>query len=128
MHINEQVDFLPETKPDKLNPEGRKQYHFISNIDAQIQLANSLKQGDIYQFTMYLHALQDSFSHSGYDPWLGHIYAAHGPDKYCPDSERDTNMRIQTMRWLRKLKAYMDSNYSAHEMVGYSEGVVRIMK
>jgi RHS repeat-associated protein len=43
------------------------------------------KDGALGDLGTYMHALQDSFSHAGFGPRLGHLFAGHAPDKTFKD-------------------------------------------
>jgi len=54
----------------------RAMYHFPDQSQLNSHYVNAAATGDDYSIGTYLHALQDSFSHSGYGAIIGHIGAA----------------------------------------------------
>jgi hypothetical protein len=44
----------------------------------------------------FLHAQQDSYSHAGYGPTVGHAAAGHGPDKTYNDPAKAMKMAVDT--------------------------------
>jgi hypothetical protein len=64
---------------DSRNPESILNYgarasnHFVSPERLSAMAVDAAASHDDYLIGSYLHALQDSFSHSGYGPGIGHI-------------------------------------------------------
>jgi hypothetical protein len=95
-------------------PIGSTALHFMSRNEADIAVEQSVQQHNLKLLGQSLHMLQDSYSHFGYHAYpsfeikdgrlrgtFGHIQDGHSPDKYCESSQRDTQMRSQTLSILR---------------------------
>jgi hypothetical protein len=52
--------------------------------------------GAEHSLGMYLHLVQDSFSHDGFNPLIGHIFAGTTPDKTYTDPDKADSMARST--------------------------------
>ena len=119
----------PDNPGDPRNPyeswKSREQYHFVtperlSQLGTSFFVSNggeyrtyvSWNYGEnlINQMGEYLHALQDSYSHQGYGPWLGQgIDYLKGKDPYAADRTatapgKADEMALQTFKVLLQAK------------------------
>ena len=58
----------------------RANYHFTTEERRNQLYAAFQKSGSTSDLGTYLHAKQDSYSHAGYGPRIGHLYAGVRPD------------------------------------------------
>ncbi|MFQ5991852.1 MAG: hypothetical protein ACE5NA_05385, partial [Nitrospiraceae bacterium] len=58
--------------------------------------------GSVDSLAEYLHTLQDSYSHAGFHPDVGHLLEMHGPDKTYNDPEKANRMARDTYNAIRK--------------------------
>jgi len=83
--------------------------HFKTRLEAENFIRGAIASGDPEAFGIYLHILQDTYSHEGYWPIPGHAWDTlfgNDPDKYCSTSDRDSQMREATKRWLKHFKNF----------------------
>ena len=91
-------------------------FYFQTREYAYVGLGQALDTGNIEQFGMFLHILQDSYSHEGYYLTLmGHFFDTvvfgKNPDRYMCSSKRDTEMREDTMKWLKLFENKIGRGY-----------------
>jgi hypothetical protein len=70
----------------------RRDYHFTTASRRDNLWVRFEASGDAEDLGVYLHALQDSFSHEGYGPDFGHLAAGHAPDLTHNDPEKADQM------------------------------------
>jgi RHS repeat-associated protein len=94
-----------------LNPITGTIFHFQTSKYAAVGLAQSLDSGDIDQLGKFLHIMQDTYSHKGFNAPLGHIlsnmgtkYSYKETDRYSCINPRDIYMRKETEYWLKRFK------------------------
>jgi RHS repeat-associated protein len=93
---NQGVDESPDTGP--WGRKGGPEWHFTSH---EYALSKFNGVCSVEGLGMALHRLQDSYSHQGYNWYVGgHIRDGHTPDIYDPASARDIQMRRETLRML----------------------------
>jgi len=90
---NQEIDDNPATSPMGMTPFGeavktRANYHFTTSERRAEMLGNFSRSGKIKDLGAYLHALQDSYSHAGFGPSLGHAAQLHEPDKTYNDRKK----------------------------------------
>jgi RHS repeat-associated protein len=76
--------------------EARRDYHFTSEERRNELWSAFDSSGSIKDLGTYLHAEQDSYSHEGYGPRLGHLSAGHAPDKTYNDPAKADRMAKDT--------------------------------
>ena len=76
--------------------EVRADYHFTTTERLEEMKQISVDSGSPADFGEFLHAFQDSFSHAGYGPTVGHLFAGHAPDKTYNDVEKADKMARAT--------------------------------
>src|SRR5687767_2423185 len=80
--------------------EQRELYHFTT-LERRIELARAgVAPGQLRQLGLFLHAEQDSFSHFGYGPAVGHLLSGHRPDQTWANSRRADAMVADSYAWL----------------------------
>lgn len=106
---NQMTDQTPGMSPGDefstaaLDVEARRKYHFTTEqrrqdmlsdfVDSAVERYSPIENG-LDRLGVYLHAEQDSYSHAGYGPVLGHAIDGHGPDKtYCAPGKADNMAR-----------------------------------
>lgn len=100
------------TKPEKWIPNilFGGSFHFKDASYAHVGLMQAENKCDLKEFGKFLHVLQDSYSHEGYN----YLLLGHGPDTfmrgidpdiYDPASARDSDMRDATLMWLKDFKS-----------------------
>jgi len=98
---DQNIDDNPDTSPMDKWPGGeaekkRADYHFTTP-ERRATMLNDFKQsGKIKDLGAYLHALQDSYSHAGFGPTLGHLHRGHAPDLTYKDPEKANIMARST--------------------------------
>ncbi len=84
--------------------EARRNFHFTSperRAALYRAAASSRSSADI---GIYLHALQDSYSHAGFGPRLGHLFAGTGPDITANDPGKALSAAQATFNSLLRLR------------------------
>jgi hypothetical protein len=56
--------------------------------------------GHFRELGLFLHAEQDSFSHFGYGPTVGHFFSGHRPDQTWANVRRADAMAADSYSWL----------------------------
>jgi len=92
------VDDNPATGPFTGN-DARRDFHFTTaNRRAEMWDYAGMEEG----LGVYLHAEQDSFSHAGFGPAVGHLLAGHSPDKTYTDPTKADSMASDTYQALQQ--------------------------
>lgn len=91
------VDDNPETKPTR-NREARRLWHFPTQRRVNELLNEAYSSCSLIQLGRALHVLQDSYSHAGYGPKLGHWTS--GPDDINTDKPKTGRMIQHTINVL----------------------------
>jgi RHS repeat-associated protein len=90
------VDDDPRTNPvalrNLLDEEMRANYHFTSETRRADMWGTFERTGSITALGEYMHALQDSFAHQGFEARYGHAKAGKAPDKTTNDPARADRM------------------------------------
>jgi hypothetical protein len=68
--------------------------------------------GGLISLGRYLHADQDSFSHEGYDPLIGHLLDGSAPDKTYNDVAKADKMAEQTYASLLRAKNVLQTRFN----------------
>lgn len=68
---------------------------------------------------VYLHAQQDSYSHAGYGPALGHLLDGHAPDKTYNDIAKANAMALDTYQRLAKASSLLRGTSSPMSYNGF---------
>ncbi|MBV9497193.1 MAG: RHS repeat-associated core domain-containing protein [Acidobacteria bacterium] len=89
------VDENPDTQPFH-NEEARTLYHFTTPARRTEMWGAFEKTGSLAALGQFFHAQQDSYSHAGYEPARGHLFAGHGPDKTYKDTAKALKMAFDT--------------------------------
>jgi RHS repeat-associated protein len=85
------VDDDPKTSP-YASVRARRDFHFTSQ-ERRDQLWGAFElSGSTRDLGAFLHAQEDSYSHAGYGPRIGHVLAGHAPDKTYNDPAKANNM------------------------------------
>lgn len=96
--------------------EARRDYHFVTQERLNQMLQSAYTTGDLSLFGQFLHAFQDTYSHAGYGPTIGHLFAGTAPDKTYNDVEKANRMAEGTYRhmlnFLQKLGTTTTSNWA----------------
>jgi RHS repeat-associated protein len=88
----------------------RKNYHFTS-AGRRDELSSVFeKSGTAGDLGIFMHAEQDSYSHSGYGPKLGHASDGTAPDKTYNDPGKANNMAQDTLSRLNSAAGRMGVN------------------
>jgi hypothetical protein len=100
------TDYNPKTRPDIIlgGEDVRRRFHFRTSGDkveaGSAEAAEIAKMGvekcDPLLTGIGLHALQDSFSHEGFGPAVGHLRAGHNPDDPSRDVKKAMRMAKAT--------------------------------
>lgn len=101
---NHRADSDPDKTPMTLSStEQRALYHFTT-LERRAQLARALGPGRYRELGLFLHAEQDSFSHLGYGPVVGHLFAGHRPDQTWLNTRSADAMAADSYSWLTYLR------------------------
>ena len=110
---NQSLDDSFFTKPEWWIPNVLLQggfLHFKDASYANVGLMQAEDKCSMKEFGKFLHVLQDSYSHAGYN----YLLLGHGPDTllngvnpdiYDPSSARDADMRDVTLMWLKDFRS-----------------------
>jgi RHS repeat-associated protein len=97
---NQGVDETAATGPFGAR-SARRDFHF-TDAARRRQLWDRFEQsGSAEDLGVFFHAQQDSFSHEGYGPTVGHLFAGHRPDRTFAAPERADTMARDTFDRLR---------------------------
>jgi len=77
---DQMTDSDPTTDP-WASQEARQQYHFATPEQIGELHSQALEAMDYKDIGRFLHAFQDSYSHAGYGPTIGHVLDEHAPDQ-----------------------------------------------
>ena len=94
-----------DTDPDKtpitlFSTEQRELYHFTS-LERRMEMARAgMAPGRSRELGLFLHAEQDSFSHFGYGPVVGHLFSGHRPDQTWLNTRKADAMVSDSYSWL----------------------------
>lgn len=107
---NARADSDPDKTPMTLfSVDQRKRYHFTT-LERRMELSRAaLDSGSLSDLGLFLHAEQDSFSHFGYGPALGHFFAGHRPDQTWLRPRRADAMAEDSYAWLRRARGSGDA-------------------
>ena len=94
------TDGNPGTSP-YAGPQAARDWHFTTEA-RRADLWQRALDGNLDHLGQYLHALQDSYSHEGFGPWLGHSYLLSLPDKTYRNPEKANRMARDTYSRLRQ--------------------------
>ena len=97
---NQGTDDNPETSPFA-SVRAQRDWHFTTEA-RRADLWQRALDGNLDQLGQYLHALQDSYSHEGFRPGVGHFFAGHKPDKTYSDPEKANRMARDTYNHVRQ--------------------------
>jgi RHS repeat-associated protein len=97
---NQGTDDNPETSPFA-SVRAQRDWHFTTEA-RRADLWQRALDGNLDQLGQYLHALQDSYSHEGFRPGVGHFFAGHRPDKTYNDPEKANRMARDTYNHVRQ--------------------------
>jgi RHS repeat-associated protein len=89
----------------------RRDYHFTTH-ERRAELWNSIT-GTEEGLGVYLHPEQDSFSHAGYGPRFGHLFAGHAPDKTYLNPIKADDMAMDTYGALQEAGANIGTEFRA---------------
>ena len=101
------VDDTPGTGPFS-GVEARRNFHFTTNERREQLWSDFERSGRPADLGTYFHAQQDSFSHEGYGPRIGHLLAGHSPDRTFNDPGRADRMARDTYDRLRTAAARLE--------------------
>jgi RHS repeat-associated protein len=94
------IDYDPETAPvTPRNVQARRDWHFTTP-ERRVELWSIAIEGTLEDLGNYMHALQDSYSHAGFEPPLGHVHTPL-PDITAADPQRANRMARDTYNHLR---------------------------
>ena len=98
--VNQGVDERWTTSPYR-SEQARRDWHFTTP-ERRADLRQAALEGTVDALGMYLHALQDSYSHAGYNPDYGHLRDLSEPDKTYNDPEKANRMARDTYNAIRE--------------------------
>jgi len=114
---DQRTDDNPATTPMGMTPWGddvekRSLYHFTT-IERRDDMWQTFKgSGSLQDLGTYEHAEQDSFSHAGFGPRLGHLMAGHAPDKTYNAPRKADQMAEVTFNTLKQALGILRSQGS----------------
>lgn len=94
------TDDNPATSP-YAGREARRDWHFTTEA-RRTELWKRALDGNLDVLGQYLHALQDSYSHEGTGPLIGHLDFGHAPDRTYNNPEKANRMARDTYNRLRQ--------------------------
>src|SRR5207237_3921642 len=97
---NQGVDDRWATSPYR-SEQARQEWHFTTP-ERRADLRQAAFEGIVDELGMYLHALQDSYSHAGYKPDYGHLRDLSEPDNTYNDPEKANRMARDTYNAIRE--------------------------
>jgi RHS repeat-associated protein len=74
----------------------RQNYHFTSESRRKVLWESFASSKSADDLGVYLHSLQDSYSHAEFGASVGHLFAGHAPDKTYNDPSRADEMAAAT--------------------------------
>ncbi len=89
-----------ETSPYR-SVQARRDWHFTTE-ERRTELWQRALSGGLDELGQYLHALQDSYSHEGFEPVRGHASRLSAPDKTYNDPEKANRMARDSYNRLRQ--------------------------
>jgi RHS repeat-associated protein len=92
---NQGVDDDPRTSSFS-GLEARRNFHFTTAERRQDLWAAFESQPSVKTLGVFLHVEQDSYSHSGFGPTIGHAFAGHAPDLTHKDPEKADEMAARS--------------------------------
>jgi hypothetical protein len=98
--VNQGVDDRRTMSPFN-SEQSRRDWHFTTP-SRRADLRQAALGGSLDALGMYLHALQDSYSHAGFDPDFGHLMAGSDPDKTYLDPDKANAMARDTYDAIRR--------------------------
>ena len=98
---NQGIDDSSGSCPVVCGEEARRDWHFTTQ-ERRAELWQGALDGSTDALGRYLHALQDSYSHEGFGPRVGHARAGKAPDKTYNDPEKANRMARDTYNFLRE--------------------------
>ncbi|MBI3266401.1 MAG: hypothetical protein HYZ67_05010 [Chlamydiae bacterium] len=101
---NQWTDDDPKRSP-WASEEARRLYHFVTPARLAELRKDAFDSLDAEKFGTYLHAFQDSFSHAGYGPKVGHLFKRHEPDKTYNDPEKAMLMEQGTYQEILRFQS-----------------------
>ena len=100
---NGRADTDPDKDPTRpLNVEARRKLHFTTPQERQARWEEFENTGSAFNLGLYMHAVQDMYSHEGYGPDTGHITAGTSVDKTYNDVGKANLMAETTYDQLKK--------------------------
>jgi RHS repeat-associated protein len=82
--------------PSERNIQIREDWHFTTYGRREEIKEWAYSTRNSYAFGYYLHALQDSFSHAGWEPVFGHAAGGHSPDYTWTNVDTTVQMALAT--------------------------------
>lgn len=82
----------------------RALYHFVTQQRLDELSKDALSKCDVKPIGQWLHALEDSFSHEGYGPTLGHAFDGHTPDLAYLNPDKAMRMAQRKFSELQNVK------------------------
>jgi hypothetical protein len=83
-NATQRMDEDPATSP-YAGVDARRDYHFTTEDRRDGMWSTFESSGQTGDLAAFLHAEEDSYSHAGYGPRIGHAYAGTAPDKTYND-------------------------------------------
>ncbi|MGH9968945.1 MAG: RHS repeat-associated core domain-containing protein [Pyrinomonadaceae bacterium] len=114
---NQMTDETPGMSPYS-SIEARRNYHFTSegqrqnlwNNFAESAAGVSSETTTLGSLGVFMHAQQDSYSHAGYGPVLGHALAGHAPDKTYNNPGKADTMALDSFNRLTTAATVLYNN------------------
>jgi len=97
---NQGVDDTASTGPFR-SRSARRDFHFTDAARRRQLWDTFERSGSAEDLGVFFHTQQDSFSHEGYGPTFGHLFANHRPDRTFVTPERADAMARDTFDRLR---------------------------
>jgi len=114
---NQMTDETPGMSPYS-SIEARRNYHFTTegqrqnlwNDFAESATGVASEETTLGRLGVFMHAQQDSYSHEGYGPVLGHGMAGHAPDKTYNNPEKADRMALDSFNRLTTAATVLFNN------------------
>lgn len=98
---NQRADTDPDKTPITLFVAKQRELYHFTTLERRMELARAaVAPGHFRELGLFLHAEQDSFSHYGYGPTVGHFFSGHRPDQTWANVRRADAMAADSYSWL----------------------------
>jgi RHS repeat-associated protein len=98
---NDRADSDPDKTPMLFSATDQRALYHFTTLERRTQLAReAIGPGRLRELGLFLHAQQDSYSHIGYGPMFGHLFAGHRPDQTWLNPRSANAMASDSYSWL----------------------------